>query len=152
MPSFRRKASRKAGIATSVAWVYSTRELDELLETAPRIRFCRAMSLCVKHLKTSYRRAKGAEELGYTPIRPVMRVDMSSTNGRPSIELMVECEEGLISRDEAIGGLGIPDEKTIWERAAAIRAANDAAGVQRNGEFYGFDLQQVYEPVMLELA
>lgn len=98
----------------------------------------------ITHWKRDYSREVGVAKLGYTVMRNVVLVHPKN-RGKPEYELLVQCEEGYISKDEAIGIDWIPSPAEIAEAAREIRQANDASGNIRRAEMVGFDLHRVYQ-------
>ncbi len=96
------------------------------------------------HLQSSYRSAKGVQQLGVVPLRSVAFLVMPYQGRSATVELMIECEDGCISRDEAIGADFVPSKREIAEEARKIREKNDAAGLVRATEFRGFELRPVF--------
>jgi len=111
----------------------------------------------VEHLKTRYQSKPGVQGLGYEVVKPILMVKPKSPSRpqkeqRPSAEMLVVCKQGNMSREEALGIEGLPNEAEVLKRAAAIRKQHEANGVVRNGEFVGFSLQRVVQRPKLSLA
>lgn len=100
--------------------------------------------MIMTHLQTSYRKAKGIKHLGMVPIRSVAFLIMPYQGRSATVELMIECESGCVSRDEAMGEDYVPTPAEIAAEARKIRERNDAVGLVRATEFQGFELRPVF--------
>lgn len=87
------------------------------------------------HILADYRKAPGVERIGYSVKYPYVVVHLRDTNDPIYSEFMVACEEGDMSRDEALDPcLETHDE--IAERMKAIRKMHDDTKSAR----YHFDI------------
>lgn len=79
-----------------------------------------------QHLLRDYRRAEGIRHLQYTVIRPYFEWLVWKDGKKPKTLLMILCEEGAVSADEARNNVGqeLITEAEIRKRAKAIRIAN----------------------------
>lgn len=106
--------------------------------------------LWLNHWNRDYTTATGVARLGYTPIRAVVLVTPRD-DGTAEGEMLVECQEGFMSRDEAIGRDWIPTLSEIALAAKQIREENDANGAIRRPDTVGFDLHRVVQrPTLIE--
>jgi hypothetical protein len=119
-------------------------QLNRLFDERPYLKTGLRASNGVKHLRENYAKAKGVTHLGFTFIRSLMVFTFTPYSGKSVCEMRVECQEGTISRDEALGEDWIPTPAEVWSQAAEIRKKNDQRGEIRRGEFSGFDLRAVY--------
>lgn len=122
----------------------SVGELTKLRSQYPELISSHRAWVIIDHLQASYRRAKGVKRLGLVPLRSVAFLVMPYQGKSATVELMVECEDGCISREEALGEDFVPTKSEIAEAARKIREKNDADGLIRNSEFVGFELRPVF--------
>lgn len=125
------------------AWVVpSLEELERVFELDAMLRPFLISQRWVTHLQMDYRCLPGVVHLGYTVLYPFVRV--VPRLGGPLVELVIACEEGMLTKEEAIGAEWMPNSQEIIEHAARIRAGHETEGIIRRAEFVGFDIGRDY--------
>lgn len=140
-----------------VYWVDNAADLKKIFDEDVRLMPWRIPRLWLQHLKTRYHNTPGVVNLQYDVIKPILMVrPKSQTRARnerlPGAELLVVCEQGNISREEAVGKEYMPNEAEVLKRAAAIRKQHMDEGLVRNAGFVGFALQKVVQRPMIATA
>jgi hypothetical protein len=141
----------KAKYDNGVYIVDNIKELDRIFMVDPRLFPHRYDHRWISHLKTDYSKKIGTKRLGYSVKRPLLRITPRQSGPRPKVEMLVDCEEGLLSDEEAIGDHWIPTPAEIKASAKAIREFNMANGIIRDTEYCGFNLQRTVERPMIAL-
>ncbi len=155
--SIKRSNLADAKLKRGVYIVDNVKDLMNAFDEDHRLKDFMIPSHWVTHLKTNYRDSPGVTHLGYTVKKPIIVVkpknpDRSRNEQKPGCELLVVCEQGNLSREEANGEEYMPTELEVQERAAEIRAKHMEDGVVRNGDFVGFSLQKVINRPKISLA
>jgi len=141
-------ATEKARFAMGVYTFTTCKQMDIAFDEDPRLQRWIISMAWSKHLKRDYSKDTGVQRLGYKVIRPVVLM-RPRENKQPNAELLIECDKGYLSREEAIGDEWIPTPSQIAESAKLIRDNNEAIGNIRRAETVGFDLQRVVHRPML---
>lgn len=127
--------------------VYTISSIDdaaELLKSELVHRRYAIPAIWITHLNRDYTSATGVARLGYSVLRNVVLVQPRGRE-RPEAELLIQCEQGYLSREEAIGLDWLPTPSEIAEAAKSIRDTNDANGDIRRSDTVGFDLGRVVQ-------
>lgn len=140
-----RAKSGKIVQRSSNYWEITTvAQLRRLFDERPYLQTGIRCAVGPTHLRADYRKRPGMVRLGFTFVRSVIVIAFNPHSGTSTFEMRVECEEGNLSREEAIGEDWIPTPDEVRKHAAEIRRKNDAAGEIRQPEYSGFALQRTY--------
>lgn len=126
---------------------------QELIDAFARrgITASRVSLIALEHLATDYSDSAGVAHLGYRVVRPLVVVTFGRGSSRQytASELLVECEEGCLSVDEATGVDMPPTPTEIAQATAGCRERQ----LIRPGKFVGFDasgLREITSPIAVE--
>jgi hypothetical protein len=136
-------------IARKIYTVRTVRELDELMANRPALNTAKRYRRCKKHLTTDFKKAEGVTRLGFKVIGPYVNLAIVPGHLDNTIELYVDCHEGALSKEEALGFDYVPSPSEIQQRASEIRRCNDQAGLIRGTEYYGHDNVRVYSSTVI---